>query len=359
MWYYRQNGLTTAPILRGWLADFQNVDQITFTGQHISRYDFLDIKVGYIVCSNGKYKALNTQSEQQIDNILIDESVPIVEYSIQAYDKKVFGVISKKEEDKRIVGEVFQTELEKHDERVIIYSIGEGAIWVSIENGHLENGDYICSSSLDGIGMKQEVLQEVWSLSKKNAQSTRLGCEISKLQADLLGANLFIESQHLKGTTVTFFLKCQIAHESESPAFKKIEGNLQIAIVDDQSELAFIMKSKLSRVLRNANFSVFRNAEELIMSEKEFDIITLDEFMQGSGGILRGREAIQVLREKGCKAILVGISAHLTAKEWNIAGANLSFSKPIPNEEEIFLSLSENLKKNTPNLVGFLKHLKA
>ena len=42
------------------------------------------------------------------------------------------------------------------DHRVIVNSIGEGAIWVSNYNGVLENGDYITSSAIPGIGMKQD-----------------------------------------------------------------------------------------------------------------------------------------------------------------------------------------------------------
>ena len=48
--------------------------------------------------------------------------------------------------------------MKKKDEtdRVFINSIGEGAIWVCDENGGLDNGDYVCSSSLSGYGMKQD-----------------------------------------------------------------------------------------------------------------------------------------------------------------------------------------------------------
>ena len=43
------------------------------------------------------------------------------------------------------------------DGRVLgINSVGEGAINVCSENGNIEAGDYICSSSVPGKGMKQD-----------------------------------------------------------------------------------------------------------------------------------------------------------------------------------------------------------
>ena len=42
------------------------------------------------------------------------------------------------------------------DSRLIINSVGEGAIMVCNINGNLENGDYITTSTVEGIGMKQD-----------------------------------------------------------------------------------------------------------------------------------------------------------------------------------------------------------
>ena len=42
------------------------------------------------------------------------------------------------------------------NERLIVNSVGEGAIWVCNSNGNIENGDYITSSDHLGYGEKQE-----------------------------------------------------------------------------------------------------------------------------------------------------------------------------------------------------------
>jgi hypothetical protein len=42
------------------------------------------------------------------------------------------------------------------NERMIVNSVGEGAMWVCNSNGNIENGDYITSSDYLGYGEKQD-----------------------------------------------------------------------------------------------------------------------------------------------------------------------------------------------------------
>jgi hypothetical protein len=41
-------------------------------------------------------------------------------------------------------------------ERLIVNSVGEGAMWIINSNGNIENGDYITSSDYLGYGEKQD-----------------------------------------------------------------------------------------------------------------------------------------------------------------------------------------------------------
>lgn len=115
-----------------------------FTGQHrtvpTNQVDFnnIDEMVGLIVISDGTYDNIIDN-----DNPTIDESLPNISLANKTKDKKVFGVISKKE---------------KIDEqsRIVINSIGEGAIMVCNFNGNIENGDYITSCEIPGFGVKQD-----------------------------------------------------------------------------------------------------------------------------------------------------------------------------------------------------------
>ena len=141
---------------------------LNFTGQHRVISDkalYSSNYIGYIVQSCGKYKDINSKYHQENikQNIVINDALPVVELSTKAYDKSVFGVISDRlEEDnsddrKYNVGNfisVYPKEI--GDDRLIVNGCGEGSIWVSDYNGPLENGDYITTSPIPGIGMKQD-----------------------------------------------------------------------------------------------------------------------------------------------------------------------------------------------------------
>jgi len=140
-------------IERGYMSDTASVSAIDFTGQHRSLSDLTDIKIGYIVCSTGSMSG---------GIISINESIPVVEYSNNVKDVRVFGVISDEEDEKSDTREyasgVFVSVVDKanDDNRLIINSVGEGAIWVCNNNGNLLNGDYITTSNIEGLGQKQD-----------------------------------------------------------------------------------------------------------------------------------------------------------------------------------------------------------
>jgi hypothetical protein len=73
----------------------------------------------------------------------------------------VFGVVDHHEQggttrlQESGIGKVTQ-EKELGDNRVIVNSIGEGAMWVTNTNGNLASGDYITTSNVMGYGQKQD-----------------------------------------------------------------------------------------------------------------------------------------------------------------------------------------------------------
>ena len=179
----------------GYLKNDSNVGQITFTGQHRNSISTGTVNehtgsIGYIVCADGTYDNLwdNNDNVKQDVKPNINESLPKVKLSNTAYDKTVFGVISELESNyqntnvsesftynesgERILTQTtssvyvreynqgsFTSTMEaedSNDQKLIINSLGEGAIWVSNYSGSLENGDYITSSPIQGLGMKQD-----------------------------------------------------------------------------------------------------------------------------------------------------------------------------------------------------------
>jgi hypothetical protein len=83
-------------------------------------------------------------SEIDKDGINIEDAVPVVRLSRKKKDKRVFGVFGGAKRNTN------------NKNRLIVNSVGEGAICVSNTNGNIENGDYIQSSDLLGYGEKQD-----------------------------------------------------------------------------------------------------------------------------------------------------------------------------------------------------------
>ena len=130
-----------------------------FTGQHRCILNTPEYKcdlTGLIVRSTGKL--INNDNTVYAT---VNESLPIVDITTQANDKRVFGVISSREDENAFftygIGN-FYSKIRKfatNDNRVHINSVGEGGMWVCNSNGSLKNGDYITSARVNGYGMKQ------------------------------------------------------------------------------------------------------------------------------------------------------------------------------------------------------------
>jgi hypothetical protein len=135
----------------------------SFTGKHFVSIQNEEFHQGYIVSTTGKYQDIDSSYHPDSinRNIDISQALPIVEYSKKEKDKKCFGVVNyieKKDDKFRDNGyNFFYNSIKRDgDERLIVNSIGEGSIWVSNYNGPLENGDFITTSPIPGIGMKQD-----------------------------------------------------------------------------------------------------------------------------------------------------------------------------------------------------------
>jgi hypothetical protein len=134
----------------------------SFTGQHMCVPDEPMEKGLIVSAKKNKFVKLNGPLDTGKSAITIDESLPIVSLSNVAQDKACFGVVSKIEESNTINRKQtfggFITSKRKvlGDNRAIVNSVGEGAIWVVDTNGPLESGDYITTSNVVGYGQKQD-----------------------------------------------------------------------------------------------------------------------------------------------------------------------------------------------------------
>lgn len=132
---------------------------MNFTGSHtaahaISAGDLADC-VGKIVVASGSFEGLDGSPD-----IDIDEAVPVVRLSRDAFDQAVFGVVAAVDYDApehlfRLGNLSFAKKKSRLGSRVRVNSAGEGGVLVCDANGALRNGDLIVSSHVPGIGMRQ------------------------------------------------------------------------------------------------------------------------------------------------------------------------------------------------------------
>lgn len=143
--------------------DGSSATYMTFTGQHTSLLPKniyikdLDKYKGYIVISSGTYydRINNFSKNNKKHCIDIIQSLPFVELTTTKYQKQIYGVISNKYQD--LINSPFKPgQYDSKYYEIHINSLGEGGLLVSNYNGNLENGDYITSSDIPGIGMKQD-----------------------------------------------------------------------------------------------------------------------------------------------------------------------------------------------------------
>ena len=155
-----------------WLSYINGVGvyvvEYSFTGQHKSKsvndtiYDNVDDYVGLICYATGEYATYDFENEtcnSDASGITINDSMPVIDLCNTKKDKRVYGVISNKEDTEREMGYgrfVSKLPSANDEPRVIVNGIGEGAIWIVNTNGNLENGDYIQTSNVAGYGEKQD-----------------------------------------------------------------------------------------------------------------------------------------------------------------------------------------------------------
>jgi hypothetical protein len=178
------------------------VVEYSFTGQHKSKsiddtiYDNIEDYVGLICISTGEYATYDFENEtcnSGASGITINDSMPIIDLCRKRQDKRVYGVISNKEDSDREMGYGrFVSKLPSANDanRVVVNGIGEGGIWVINTNGNLENGDYIQSSNVAGYGERQDDdLVHNYTVAKITC-SCNFDMGSSKYKSKLVGDNI-------------------------------------------------------------------------------------------------------------------------------------------------------------------------
>ena len=150
----------SANMTRVTFTDDFEAGTFNFTGSHRCTFSYNQERtkdlLGKIVVATGEYNNLDN-----LPDISLDEAVPVVELGEGRNNKRVFGVIAGFEESSCLnryfkIGNIrFNKGKSLEDTKIIVNSIGEGAIKVCDFNGNFENGDLITTGLLEGYGVKQ------------------------------------------------------------------------------------------------------------------------------------------------------------------------------------------------------------
>ena len=117
-----------------------------FTGQHpTSIASLTNVTTGMIVDSTGEVWSKYEEN--------METGIPKVSVTNSQNSKRVFGVIANLSGS--FEGMVKASNQLAEETHIEINSLGEGLVWITNINGDIENGDYITSSDVFGLGQKQ------------------------------------------------------------------------------------------------------------------------------------------------------------------------------------------------------------
>ena len=232
------------------------------------------------------------------------------------------------------------------------------------------NGDKVelmFSITDTGIGIKEVDLPKLFSFftqldnsPSKRFQGTGLGLAISKRLVELMGGEIFVESEYGKGSTFYFTILVDIPAEQEigktndNSVIQKPTNNLSILLVEDDPVSQLILK-QVSKI-KDWKLHVASNGKEALdfYENHEFDLIIMDIQMPE----MNGYEVTQRIREKeklsGKHIPIIATTAYAMSSDKErclSAGMDDYISKPIDinrlNESIIRLSLSQKAPVST------------
>ncbi len=195
-----------------------------------------------------------------------------------------------------------------------------------------------------GIGIAEEKLAQLFNPFTQADQSTTrkyggsgLGLSICKRLANLMNADLRVESEYGKGTTVIFEIDLEIG---ESPVDIKprltttpdSRFNGKVLLVEDNETNLLVARSMLTKM--GIDVVSVGNGQQAIdaFNSDTFDLILMDCQMP----VLDGYQATQVIRKTGSKIPILALTANVFNEDiqrCHEAGMDDCIHKPIDNQK--------------------------
>ncbi len=210
-----------------------------------------------------------------------------------------------------------------------------------------------------GIGIPKDRLHAIFDRfvqadieDKMAVQGSGLGLAISKAYAEMLGGELWVESEEGIGSTFYFTLENKAETKPKSAASNKgkiverkgIEAGLNILIVEDDEasqQLISILIEKFTRKIAIVSTGI--EAVETCMNNPDIDLILMDIQLPD----MNGYEATRKIRQFNKEVVILAQTAFALTGDREKAinvGCNDYISKPI-NESELDLLIESYAKK--------------
>ena len=212
-----------------------------------------------------------------------------------------------------------------------------------------------------GPGIPVEEQDRVFDrfVTRGGAPGSGLGLTLCKKIVHLMNGSIHFESDPSTkpGTTCILLLPLQLC-EREAPALstlgissveaqpRAIEESFSMLIVDDiRINRTMLIRRIRKGIAPNCSITEAATGEQAleICEKQTFDVIIMDNFMEQSGGILVGTDAIRQLRRSKVSSMIIGCSGNDLEASFLSAGADLVWSKPTPSNAEIIKQLRDGL----------------
>ncbi len=215
----------------------------------------------------------------------------------------------------------------------------QGEVIISVESRPEEENHRLHFAVRDtGIGISQEGIARLFkSFSQVDASTTRhyggtgLGLAISRRLSELMGGEMWVESEPGLGSTFHFTILVQSA-SAQSRVQRPILGDLagkRVLLVDDQLiSLEILARQLATWQMQTTSVQSGKEALEMINRGEKFDLIILDQYMPEMDGMTLAANFREL--PQGEQLLLVMLSSLGTsvseAKEHNLSAL---LSKPV------------------------------
>jgi PAS domain S-box-containing protein len=215
----------------------------------------------------------------------------------------------------------------------------------SIEFGYILKGKFLEFYVKDtGVGIPKNLQQTIFERFRQGSndlnrlyEGSGLGLSIAKSYVEMLGGNIWVESEESKGSTFYFTipyhsveeLKTEIQGVDSSEIIKVQMKNLKILIVEDDEVSYSLLKRTMQKIGKEVLHAITGvEAIEACRANPDLDLVLMDIRMP----IMDGNEATRQIRQFNKDVIIIAQTAYAFAGDYEKAieaGCNAYISKPI------------------------------